>query len=51
VAKVSDITAALIGCGQAALEDGDAAWLDQYRWFCDASERLFKDQPAVPFDG
>jgi hypothetical protein len=51
VAKVSDITAALIGCGQVALHRGDTAWLDRHCWFADATERLLKDQPAVLLDG
>jgi hypothetical protein len=34
-----------------ALQRGDRAWLDRHRWFADAAERLFRDQPAVPFDG
>jgi hypothetical protein len=51
VAKVSDITAALFGCGQVALQRGDTEWLDRHRWFSDACTRLFVDQPAVPLDG
>ena len=48
---VADITAALIGCGQVALQRGDTAWLDRHRWFGDACERLLADQSAVPLDG
>jgi hypothetical protein len=51
VERVNDITAALIGCGQIALQRGDAAWLERHRWFGDACQRLFADQPAVKLDG
>jgi hypothetical protein len=36
---------------QDALTIGDQGWLDRHRWFGDACERLFADQPAVPLDG
>jgi len=48
---VGDITAALIGCGQIAIQRGDQAWMERHRWFGEAIDRLFNDQPAVPLDG
>jgi hypothetical protein len=48
--RVADITAALIGCGQVAVQRGDTAWLDRHRWFRDAFARMFDDQPAVAFN-
>lgn len=51
VERVANITAALNGCGQVALQRGDAAWLDRHRWFSDACELMFCDRHALPFDG
>jgi hypothetical protein len=51
VALVDDIAGALWVCMQDALTIGDQGWLDRHRWFGDACERLFADQPAVPLDG
>jgi hypothetical protein len=47
----SDITAALIGCAQVALQHGDSAWLEQHAWASEAFARLFADEPAVKLDG
>ena len=38
VERTSDITAALFGCGQIALQRGDTEWLDRHRWFSDACD-------------
>ena len=51
VERVNDIAAALIGCGQVALQRGDRQWLERHRWFGEACERLFRDQQAMPLDG
>ena len=48
---VSDIIAALIGCGKVAIERGDKAWLDRRRWFRDACARLFNGEPTMMLDG
>ena len=34
-----------------ALQRGDRALLECHRWFGEAWERIFKDQPAVRLDG
>jgi hypothetical protein len=51
VAKVDAITTALMAAGTHAVIRGDEQWMARHRWFGEAVERLFKDQPAVPFDG
>jgi hypothetical protein len=33
------------------LQRGDRAWLERHRWFGEAVERLFRDQPATTLDG
>jgi hypothetical protein len=33
--------------GTHAAAHDDHAWLDRHRWFAEAVERLFADQPAV----
>jgi hypothetical protein len=48
VERVSDITAALIGCAHIALQRGDAAWLERHQWFGEACGRLFRNQAAIP---
>jgi len=50
VARTSDILASLIACGTIALQRGDAARLARHRWFGEACDRLFQDQPATPLD-
>jgi len=47
-ARVSDITAAMVGCSTVAMARGDKAWLDRHPWFAEAAARLFNDQQAVP---
>lgn len=51
VQRTNDIAAALMAHGQRALAQGDAEWLDRHRWFSDATERLFRDESAVPLGG
>ena len=51
VRRVNDITAALMAAGMHASARGDQAWLERHRWFGEACERPFADQPAVKLDG
>jgi hypothetical protein len=51
VARVDDIAAALMVASMDAVVHDDQAWMARHRWFAEAVERLFRDQPAVALDG
>lgn len=51
IEHIDDITAMMIGLGQAALQNDARAWLERHAWFTDATTRLFADQPATTLDG
>jgi hypothetical protein len=51
VAETNKIMSALMTATTHALAHNDQAWLERHRWFSEALERLFADQPAVKLDG
>ena len=51
IERVDDIANALMRCDIIALQQGNAVWLERFRWFAEACERLFDDQPATRLNG
>jgi hypothetical protein len=51
IAQTNDIMTALMAAATHAAAHDNQDWLTRHRWFGDALERMFNDQPAVPLDG
>ena len=51
VAETNNIMTALMAASTHALAHNDQAWLERHRWFGEALDRLFRDQPATRLDG
>ena len=51
VAETNNIMAALMAASTHALAHDDQAWIERHRWFGEALDRLFRDQPATRLDG
>jgi hypothetical protein len=51
IARLDHIAGTSLMAATVAVARDDQAWMERHAWFAEAVERLFKDQPAVAFDG
>ena len=51
VEHVNDLTTALWGLTQHAINHGDEGWLTRHYWWLQAATRLNRGEPSTPLDG